>query len=282
MSCRPRSPPTIPSSWAGDSCARGRRGPSRWDGHGLRVPWHDGATFIRAGTPTLCFGPGAIAGPCTAFNSPRPRRRPRLRRRRPSRWSSCAGVWVSVMIVHMSIHTPKPGKEQDLIDSDAPVWRCRPGQPGFDRARRTLRDKRSGRLDRAWRAGRTRRRGAPASRPCAPPSRTTRSTSGRRPRSRASSSRRSDGEGASSDDARHKSSSYPEPRSRIVAGIVIARHHRGGSCRQGRSDHRWVVRHRRRRRARRRAPAPATTLARTRPGRERSPRATCRPASTAG
>ena len=42
------------------------------------------------------------------------------------------------MIVHMSIHTPKPGKEQDLIDSMHRFGAAGAGQPGFIEAR-TLR-----------------------------------------------------------------------------------------------------------------------------------------------
>ena len=64
------------------------------------------------------------------------------------------------MIVHLSIHTPKPGKEQDLIDSMHRFGAAGAGQPGFIEAK-TLRDKRSGRLvgmarwqdEASWRAG---------------------------------------------------------------------------------------------------------------------------------
>ena len=64
------------------------------------------------------------------------------------------------MIVHLSIHTPRPGKEQDLIDSMHRFGAAGAGQPGFIEAR-TLRDTRSGRLvgmarwedEASWRAG---------------------------------------------------------------------------------------------------------------------------------
>jgi len=64
------------------------------------------------------------------------------------------------MIVHMSIHTPRPGKEQDLIDSMHRFGAAGQGQPGFIEAR-TLRDRRSGRLvgmarwedEASWRSG---------------------------------------------------------------------------------------------------------------------------------
>ncbi len=64
------------------------------------------------------------------------------------------------MIVHLSIHTPKPGKEQDLIDSMHRFGAAGPGQPGFIEAK-TLRDARTGRLvgmarwedEVSWRAG---------------------------------------------------------------------------------------------------------------------------------
>ena len=49
------------------------------------------------------------------------------------------------MIVHLSIHTPKPGKEQDLIDSMHRFGAAGAGQPGFIEAK-TLQDKRTGRL----------------------------------------------------------------------------------------------------------------------------------------
>jgi heme-degrading monooxygenase HmoA len=64
------------------------------------------------------------------------------------------------MIVHLSIHTPKPGKEQDLVDSMHRFGGAGAGQPGFLEAK-TLRDKRSDRLvgmarrddEASWRAG---------------------------------------------------------------------------------------------------------------------------------
>ena len=64
------------------------------------------------------------------------------------------------MIIHMSIHTPKPGKEQELIASMHRFGAAGQGQPGFIEAL-TLRDARSGRLvgmarwesEAAWRAG---------------------------------------------------------------------------------------------------------------------------------
>jgi heme-degrading monooxygenase HmoA len=64
------------------------------------------------------------------------------------------------MIVHLSIHSPKPGKEQDLIDSMHRFGAAGAGQPGFIEAK-TLRDRRSGRLvgmarwedEPSWRAG---------------------------------------------------------------------------------------------------------------------------------
>jgi len=64
------------------------------------------------------------------------------------------------MIIHMSIHAPKPGKEQDLIDSMHCFGAAGAGQPGFIEAK-TLRDKRTGRLvgmarwedEASWRAG---------------------------------------------------------------------------------------------------------------------------------
>ena len=64
------------------------------------------------------------------------------------------------MIVHLSIHTPKPGKEPDLIASMHRFAAAGDGQPGFIEAK-TLRDKRSGRLvgmarwedETSWRAG---------------------------------------------------------------------------------------------------------------------------------
>jgi len=64
------------------------------------------------------------------------------------------------MIIHLSIHTPKPGKEQDLIDSMHRFGAAGAGQPGFIEAR-ILRDTRSRRLvgmarwadETSWRAG---------------------------------------------------------------------------------------------------------------------------------
>jgi heme-degrading monooxygenase HmoA len=64
------------------------------------------------------------------------------------------------LIVHVSIHTPKPGKEQDLIDSMHRFGAAGAGQPGFIDAQ-TLRDARTGRLvgmarwedEASWRAG---------------------------------------------------------------------------------------------------------------------------------
>ena len=64
------------------------------------------------------------------------------------------------MIIHLSIHAPKPGKEQDLIDSMHRFGAAGAGQPGFIEAS-TLRDVRSGRLvgmarwedEASWRAG---------------------------------------------------------------------------------------------------------------------------------
>jgi heme-degrading monooxygenase HmoA len=64
------------------------------------------------------------------------------------------------MIVHLSIHTPKPGKERDLIDSMHRFGAAGVGQPGLVDVK-TLRDKRSGRLigmacwedEASWRAG---------------------------------------------------------------------------------------------------------------------------------
>ncbi len=49
------------------------------------------------------------------------------------------------MVIHLSIHTPKPAREQDLIDSMHRFGAAGTGQPGFIEAK-TLRDKRSGRL----------------------------------------------------------------------------------------------------------------------------------------
>jgi heme-degrading monooxygenase HmoA len=64
------------------------------------------------------------------------------------------------MIIHMSIHTPKDGKDQDLIDSMHRFGAAGKGQPGFIEGL-TLRDQRSGRLvgmarwedEASWRAG---------------------------------------------------------------------------------------------------------------------------------
>jgi heme-degrading monooxygenase HmoA len=64
------------------------------------------------------------------------------------------------MIIHLSIHTPKPGKGQHLIDSMHRFGAAGAGQPGFIEAK-TLRDRRTGRLvgmarwedEASWRAG---------------------------------------------------------------------------------------------------------------------------------
>ena len=64
------------------------------------------------------------------------------------------------MINHMSIHTPKPGKEQDLTASMQRYGAAGVGQPGFIEAR-TLRDRHTGRLigmarwedEASWEAG---------------------------------------------------------------------------------------------------------------------------------
>jgi len=64
------------------------------------------------------------------------------------------------MIVHLSIHTPRPGKEQDLIESMHRFGAAAVGRPGFIDAK-TLRDERTGRLvgmarwedEASWRAG---------------------------------------------------------------------------------------------------------------------------------
>ena len=64
------------------------------------------------------------------------------------------------MIIHLSTHTPKPGKEQDLVDSMHRFGAAGAGQPGFIEAR-ILRDTRSRRLvgmarwadEASWRAG---------------------------------------------------------------------------------------------------------------------------------
>ena len=104
------------------------------------------------------------------------------------RWCGAA-----IVIVHLSIHTPRPGKEQDLIDSMHRFGAAGAGQPGFVEAK-TLRDQRSGRLvgmarwqdEASWRAGVEAMRAAVE---------TTRSTSGRPPRPRASCSRKPDSGG---------------------------------------------------------------------------------------
>jgi heme-degrading monooxygenase HmoA len=49
------------------------------------------------------------------------------------------------MIVRMSVHTPKPGKEQDLIESMHRYGAAGAGQPGFIDAA-TFRDTLTGRL----------------------------------------------------------------------------------------------------------------------------------------
>ena len=64
------------------------------------------------------------------------------------------------MIVHLSIHTPKPGAADDLIASMHRFGAAGAGQPGFVESL-VLRDVRSGRLvgaarwadETAWRAG---------------------------------------------------------------------------------------------------------------------------------
>jgi heme-degrading monooxygenase HmoA len=64
------------------------------------------------------------------------------------------------VIIHMSIHTPKPGKEGDVIASMHRFGVAGAAQPGFVEAL-TLRDARSGRLvgmarwqdEESWRAG---------------------------------------------------------------------------------------------------------------------------------
>jgi heme-degrading monooxygenase HmoA len=64
------------------------------------------------------------------------------------------------MIVHLSIHAPKAGKERDLIDSMHRFGAAGAGQAGFIEAL-TLRDARSGQLvgmarwedEASWRAG---------------------------------------------------------------------------------------------------------------------------------
>ncbi len=64
------------------------------------------------------------------------------------------------MIIHLSIHTPKPGEVEDLVASIHHFGAAGAGQPGFIEAK-TLRDTRSGRLvgmarwkdDASWRDG---------------------------------------------------------------------------------------------------------------------------------
>jgi heme-degrading monooxygenase HmoA len=64
------------------------------------------------------------------------------------------------VIVHLSIHTPKPGKEQELVDSMHRFGAAGAGQQGFVDAK-TLRDRRTGRLvgmarwesEESWQAG---------------------------------------------------------------------------------------------------------------------------------
>lgn len=64
------------------------------------------------------------------------------------------------MIIQMSVHTPKPGKERDLIASMHRFGAAGARQAGFIEAK-TLRDTRSGRLvgmarwedEASWRAG---------------------------------------------------------------------------------------------------------------------------------
>jgi heme-degrading monooxygenase HmoA len=64
------------------------------------------------------------------------------------------------MLVHLSIHTPKPGREQDLIASMHRFGAAAEGAHGFVDAK-VLRDRRSGRLvgmarwedEESWRAG---------------------------------------------------------------------------------------------------------------------------------
>jgi len=76
------------------------------------------------------------------------------------------------MIVHMSVHTPRPGRERELIDSMHRYGAAAAGQPGFIDAK-TLRDRHSGRLvgmarwedEAAWRAGREKMRAAVAGDP---------------------------------------------------------------------------------------------------------------------
>jgi heme-degrading monooxygenase HmoA len=64
------------------------------------------------------------------------------------------------VIIHMSIHTPKPGKEGELIASMHRFGAAGAGQPGLIEVK-TLRDSRSGRLvgmarwedEQSWRSG---------------------------------------------------------------------------------------------------------------------------------
>ena len=64
------------------------------------------------------------------------------------------------MIVHLSIHTPRPGKEEALIDSIHRFGAAGEDRPGFIDAK-TLRDRGAGRLigmarwedEASWRAG---------------------------------------------------------------------------------------------------------------------------------
>ena len=63
------------------------------------------------------------------------------------------------MIVHLSVHTPKPGKEQGLIALHAPLRRRRPWTA---RTRSTRRRSATGTpaASSGWHAGRTRRHGS--------------------------------------------------------------------------------------------------------------------------
>lgn len=64
------------------------------------------------------------------------------------------------MIVHMSVHTPMPGKEQELVESMHRFGAAGRGQPGLLDVK-TFRDRSSGRLigmarwenEASWRAG---------------------------------------------------------------------------------------------------------------------------------
>ncbi len=64
------------------------------------------------------------------------------------------------MVIHLSIHRPRPGNEEDLIASMRRFGAAGRGQPGFIEAL-VLRDQRSGRLvgmarwedEAAWRSG---------------------------------------------------------------------------------------------------------------------------------